>query len=341
MNRRRWIQAAVLLGIGLLILIGLFRTVHLADVAQAIQHASVWLILVGMLSIPAFILLRGWRWQIILHASAPQTGFADATAVTAVGFAVNSVAPFKIGELLRMAAIAPRAQVAVAEALATVAIERVLDVVALFVIAVGAAIASGSGSAAGGLWRGVAAFSVVSFAGGAVAFWLVSNPARTLVWWVSLAGRLPARLQARAVSLGESVLRGLSSLRSARRLLGTFALSLAIWAVLLIGSLAYFRSVSSQLSLGTLLLALALFTITQAVSFTPGSVGTFEGFYLLVLSAAFGAHPQSIVTAAAILTHVGGIVVLLVLGALGALWLRLVPSMPVRFQRPLASQDSA
>ena len=47
----------------------------------------------------------------------------------------------------------------------------------------------------------------------------------------------------------------------------------AIWAVLLIGSLAYFRSVSSQLSLGTLLLALALFTITQAVSFTPGSVG--------------------------------------------------------------------
>jgi uncharacterized membrane protein YbhN (UPF0104 family) len=126
-----------------------------------------------------------------------------------------------------------------------------------------------------------------------------------------------------------------------RRLLGTFALSIAIWAVLLLGSLAYFRSVSDQLPLGTLVLAFALFTITQAVSITPGSVGTFEGFYLLVLSAAFGARPQSVVAAAAILTHVGGIVVLLVLGALGGLWLRLVPAVPVRFQRPVARQDSA
>jgi uncharacterized protein (TIRG00374 family) len=341
MTRRRWIQAAVLLAVGLLILVGLFRTVHVSEVARAIQHASGWLVLTGMLSIPVFILLRGWRWQIILHASAPHASFADATAVTAIGFAVNSVAAFKVGELLRMAAIARRAQVAVAEALATVAIERVLDVVALFVIAVAAAIASGSGSAAGALWRGVAAFSLVSLAGGAFAFWLVSNPDRTLSWWVRLAGRLPAGLQTRAVNLGESVLRGLSSLRSVRRLLGTFALSIAIWAVLLLGSLAYFRSVSDQLPLGTLVLAFALFTITQAVSITPGSVGTFEGFYLLVLSAAFGARPQSVVAAAAILTHVGGIVVLLVLGALGALWLRLVPAVPVRFQRPVARQDSA
>ncbi len=341
MTRRRWIQAAVLLAIGILILVGLFRSVHLAEVAQAIRHASVWLVLLGMLSIPAFILLRGWRWKIILNASAPQAGFADATAVTAVGFAVNSVAAFKIGEFLRMAAIAPRAHIAVAEALATVAVERVLDVVALFVIAVVAAIASGSGSAAGGLWRGVAAFSIVSLAGGAAAFWLVSNPRRTLSWWVTLAGRLPANLQARTVNLGESVLRGLSSLRSFRRLLTTFALSLAMWLVVLLGLLAYFRSVTAQLPLGTLLLAFALFTITQAVSITPGSVGTFEGFYLLVLSAAFGARPQSVITAAAILTHVGGIVALLALGAVGALWLRVVPTTPVRLQRPVARQDSA
>ena len=104
MNRRA-VQAVALLVVGLLILVGVLRSVHPAQVAQALGHASPGWILLGTLSFVGFILVRGWRWQLILGASAPMARFGDATAVTAIGFAVNSVSPFKLGEVLRIAAI--------------------------------------------------------------------------------------------------------------------------------------------------------------------------------------------------------------------------------------------
>jgi hypothetical protein len=106
--RRRPVQAAVLLGIGLLILYGVLRSVHPAQVADAIRHATPGWILVGAAAYAAFLVVRSWRWQVILRASAPAALLSDAAAVTAVGFAVNSVSPFKLGEVVRIAAIAPR-----------------------------------------------------------------------------------------------------------------------------------------------------------------------------------------------------------------------------------------
>lgn len=340
MTRRRWIQGAALLTVGLLILVGLLRAVHPGEVADAARHASLWLVLVGMLAYVAFILVRGLRWKIILNASAPAAGFADATAVTAIGFGINSVAAFKIGELIRIAAIAPRASVGIGEAGATVVLERVLDVVALLVLAIAAAVASGSGSGGVGLWNGILVFSGASVAIGVVAFVLVSRPERSLGCFSAIAGRLPVRLRQRSLQFAESVLRGFTSLRSPGRIGITFLLSLLIWICILVALVAFFRSVSGQLPPATLVLALTLFTITQAVSITPGSVGTYEGFFLVVLSA-FGARPQSVVTAAAVIGHVANTLAALLCGALGAAWLRLRPSAPVGLQPPFARQDSA
>jgi uncharacterized membrane protein YbhN (UPF0104 family) len=119
------------------------------------------------------------------------------------------------------------------------------------------------------------------------------------------------------------------------------ALSLGVWAASIGGLLAFFRALTPQLSLSTLLLAGALFTLTQAISVTPGSVGTYEGLYFLVLTA-FGARPQALVAAAAVLSHAGGIAGLLACGAGGSLWLRLRrASEPVRLDRPLLRQDRA
>ena len=337
---RRTIQAGVLLLVGLLILVGVLRTVHPAEVASAISHASPALVVLGALGSVAFLLLRGWRWKVILDASAPNARLGDATAVTAMGFAVNSVAAFKVGEILRFAAIAPRAGIAVGEAAGTVVVERVMDVLALLVIALAAGAVSGAASAGGGLWGGVAAISVLFAAVGLVAYVLVSNQQRAMRWWSRFTAYLPARFHGRAESLAASVLRGFSSLRSARRLAAIFALSLAVWIVADAGLYAYFRSLTPQLKPATLVLAMTLFIISQAVSITPGSVGTYEGFFLLVFIP-FGAQPPALLTAVAVISHVGGIFIFLVAGALGVLWLRLTSaSPPVRLEPSLPSQDS-
>ncbi|HVH65489.1 MAG TPA: lysylphosphatidylglycerol synthase domain-containing protein, partial [Candidatus Acidoferrum sp.] len=104
-----------------------------------------------------------------------------------------------------------------------------------------------------------------------------------------------------------------------------------------LGLIAYLRSVSNELPFATAYLAMTLFVITQAVSITPGSVGTFEGFFVLVVGA-FGAGPASAMAAAAVIAHVGGVIALLSAGAIGALWLRVNrPPLPVGAERPVAS----
>ena len=301
------------------------------------RRASPGWIVLAELAYVAFILVRGWRWQVILQASAPGATFGDATAVTAIGFAVNSVSPFKLGELLRIGAIAPRVKIGIGEAGATVVVERVLDVLALLVIAVGAAAVSGGSSNSLGLWSGVLVIAVVSVAVGAVAYLMVTHPEATLAIIERGATRLPTRVATFVDTFAASVLKGFASLRSPRRLAAAGALSVVIWLCIVVGLVAFFRALTPELSLSTLVLACTIFVVSQAISITPGSVGTYEGFFLLVLST-FGAGPAALVTAVAVLSHVGNIAALLGAGAVGALWLRVNrPALPVGLERPIPS----
>lgn len=337
MNRRRAIQAGVSLAIGVLILYGILRVVHPGEVAAALRGASPAWIVMGTIAFLAFVVLRGWRWQLILGASAPATGFGDATAVTAMGFAVNAVSPFKLGEFVRIAAIAPRAGIGVGEAGATVIVERVLDVLALLVIALGATTVSGAGSHSSGLWSGVISLSLVSIAVALAAYVMVTYPDATLALLGRMARRMPRRVEVFADRFGASVLKGFTSLRSPGRLAAAAALSVLVWLAVVIGLVAFFRSLTAQLPLSTLVLACAIFVVSQAASITPAGVGAYEGFYLLVLST-FGARPLAVVTAAAVLSHVVNVAALLLAGAIGTLWLRVNrPALPVRLERPVPS----
>jgi uncharacterized protein (TIRG00374 family) len=270
---------------------------------------------------------------VILRASAPMAGLGDATAVSGIGFAVNSVSPFKLGELLRIGAIAPRARIGIGEAGATVIVERVLDVLALLVIAVAAAAVSGAGSNSFGLWSGVFLIAAISVAIAIVAYLMVIYPQATLRTIDRIAARLPAPVGRFVDNFAASVIKGFSSLRSPRRLAAAALLSVPVWLCIVGGLIAFFRALTGQLSLPTLVLACTIFVISQAISITPGSVGTYEGFFVVVLST-FGARPAALVTAIAVLSHVGNIAALLVAGAVGALWLRLNrPAFPVRAER--------
>jgi uncharacterized membrane protein YbhN (UPF0104 family) len=167
---------------------------------------------------------------------------------------------------------------------------------------------------------------------------MVTYPERTLRVAGTLVSRLPARLQRSANDLAASVIKGFTALRSPGRLAATGLLSLLTWACIVLGLIAFFRAVSAQLSLSTLFLGCTIFVVSQAVSITPGSVGTYEGFFLLVLST-FGAGPPALVTAAAVLGHVVNIAVLLLAGAAGAIWLRLHRAgAPVGLQHPAMGQ---
>jgi len=315
-------------------------TVDLGDIGRALSSASIPWVAAALGLWAGFLGLRGWRWLIILRASAPHSRLGDAVAISAVGWGVNSVSPFKVGDLVRIAVMARRARVGIGESGATVVLERTLDVVALLALALLAAAGSSSASGVAPPWQRLIVLSVAAGVVVVVAFWLVRDEARSLRIWSLIASRLPQRVRPPALEGGASVMRGFRSLRSPGRLALAIALSMLLWLAGVSGMYAFFRALSPQLQLSTLLLALTLFIISQAISVTPGAIGTFELFYIGTLTA-FGAGPRPLLTAAAVLTHGLTTVAFLAWGGLGALWLRLVSGTPVRLEEALTGQDRA
>lgn len=321
--RHRSVQAAVTLATGAALLGALFFFVSPGQMVSALRQASPGWVGLAVLLYLGFFLFRGWRWQIILQASAPHTGLGDPTAITVLGFGINAVSPFKVGDLVRAAAIGRRTELGIGGGIATVGLERVLDVLALLVIALAAAALSGVQATGGSVWRSAVALSAVSVLVVAIALWLVSHEAQTLRWWSALTQLFPGRLRQPARELAASALQGLQSLRSPRRLAVVGLLSVLIWVLTVLSLFAYFRALSSALPASTLWLALTLFILTQAISVTPGSLGTYEALFVVTLRA-FGASPTATLLAVALLGHLLGTAVVLILAGLGALWLRLV-----------------
>jgi glycosyltransferase 2 family protein len=320
--RRRWVQALATLAVGLVLLISLVVFANPAEIGLLLRRASLPWILAGLLLLGGFLVMRGWRWQIILSASAPNARFADATAVTGVGWAVNVVSPFKVGDVLRAATIAGRTRVGIAEALATVVLERVMDVFSLLIIAIITSVISGNSSQGSSLWQRLLELAAAAALVAVVGYVLVHDEQRSLRWWSALSARLPARVRRGGEELARSALRGFRSMRSPSRLVLTGAISLLMWTAVVVSMFAFFRALSGQLAVPDLLLAMTLFTISQAISVTPGSLGTYEFFFVLALSA-FGASPPALLTAVALLSHLVGTAFYLLVGGASLLWLRL------------------
>jgi glycosyltransferase 2 family protein len=320
--RRRWVHALATLVLGLVLLISLVLFANPVEIGRLLRQASLPWILAGLLLLGGFLVMRGWRWQIILAASAPNARFADATAVTGVGWAVNSVSPFKVGDVLRAATIAGRAGIGFAEAFATVVLERIMDVFSLLIIAVITIIISGNSSRGSSLWQRLLELSGAAALVAVVGYVLVHDEQRSLRWWSALSSPLPAWIRRGGEKLARSALRGFRSMRSPSRLMLAGAVSLLMWTAVVFALFAFFRALSGQLAVPDLLLAMTLFTITQAISVTPASLGTYEFFFVLALSA-FGASPPALLTAVAVLSHLVGTAFYLLIGGASLVWLRL------------------
>ena len=84
-----------------------------------------WVILSGAIVVPCFV-LRALRWRIILE-SRIKLGFWQAFHPLMIGFMLNSILPGRVGEAARPYVLAKKENLPFTTGLATVAMERVLD----------------------------------------------------------------------------------------------------------------------------------------------------------------------------------------------------------------------
>ncbi|MYC30666.1 MAG: glycosyltransferase [Chloroflexi bacterium] len=228
-------------------------------------------------------LLRAIAWKALMVSGGNTFKLLGALQAALL---VNHLAPLKLGEFVRPLAAA-RAGVPLAEAATTTAVARVLDFVALLVIAasVGSFVSLSAGE---GRWLQGLALPAVVIAG-ICGLLLVLR-------WRRLHDWLPELLRTR-FDIMQSQLRQVSG----RRLATAAAWTLPSWILEAVVIIVAARALGIELSLAAAISVTAFTILFQAFHITPGGIGVYEA----VMTGALFAHgiPWEEGLALAVATH--------------------------------------
>ena len=278
---------------------------NLASVWTQVKRARIDLLVAGFFAVILTYVIRAWRWQYLLHPIGP-TRFRTAFRTTVIGFAALGVLPARAGDVLRPYLLARQEGLLVSATLATIVMERVLDLIA--VLALLALYVWGIADPAAlppALLRGIEVSSALA-GGVAIALmgvmWvLATHPERIGGLVFAMARVLPHAAADRLAGLARTFSGGFAVAREPRALAAAIAWSFPLW--LAIAAEAWLVTIAFDIAMpftGTFLLQ-ALLVIGVAVP-TPGAVGSYHEAYRIGVTTFFGA-PEDTAVAAAIVTH--------------------------------------
>jgi uncharacterized protein (TIRG00374 family) len=109
------------------------RDANLDEVLDALRAADIWWVVPSLALLAVSVTIRALRWQLLFERGT-RPPFGIVTAASLVGLALNTLLPFRAGEAARVIALNRRARTSPIESVATVALERVLDVFCLLLL---------------------------------------------------------------------------------------------------------------------------------------------------------------------------------------------------------------
>lgn len=106
-----------------------FRGVAFGDLVEPLARLSVPLTLLALVSTLLTLLAVSWRWRWLFHPRQREVPLRALFKAVVVGQMLNILSPIRMGEIARVYSLAEDANLSKAHVLATVALEKVLDLV--------------------------------------------------------------------------------------------------------------------------------------------------------------------------------------------------------------------
>jgi glycosyltransferase 2 family protein len=286
----RWALTA-----GIVVLLVLFgRTIEWRLTWASIRHAAPGLLTIAILLNLVSVLVKGVRWWVFL-APVSSVPVSLVMRATIAGAGLNDLLVANGGDVARGVFVGRAASAPAATVVATLAVERLFDVVCYVLLLAFAGLFLPLPHSLE-MWTYPAGFALVALIGFLI--FLVRAPARRPEALIS-AGDVPSprglgeRVRAQMIDFAATV----RLVSSTPRFAAAFALSMISWLTQLYCYHFAARSTGLPISqTGTLacLLAVNLGLIVRA---TPGNVGFFQFVYALT-AASFGVHKAAAVGAA-------------------------------------------
>lgn len=270
MSRR--LQIAVSLAITAAALWYSLHDLDLSELLAAIRDARpLWIVPLALLAVVSMV-LRALRWRFILGTLGP-LGETPVFEATCIGFMGNMVLPLRAGEIIRPVVAARAGMVSMPAALATVAIERLLDLAMLALLAGLTLTLVPGGESLRGVAHGMIALVAVAFLGLIAAIRFALPIERFLE---RVADRLPAVLGHAVKEGGRGFLLGVRGLARPRALVIVLLYSAVVWLATVAGFSVGALALGLKAPLFSLGLAVTVI-VAAAVSVpsAPGYVGVF------------------------------------------------------------------
>jgi uncharacterized protein (TIRG00374 family) len=327
-------------GVSVLALYLSLRNVPLAELAAYLKGVDYLWMGPAILAVLVSFVLRVWRWRLILGQSA-RIDYWNAHHALMIGFMINCVLPGRVGEAARPAILKKKCGVPFTTGLATVAAERVFDMLILVTgfVAILAIVEIDPAFKVqfGDMTLNKALLEKVAVGTSRLGLLLLVGIVLVSVdqsrRWINaviawMAKRLafgPPKLRRGiktcgdlVIGLNENVAAGFGLLKSPRRLLGCLLLSLAVWAVAVESYYLVGKGCPQvDLSYGQWIAVVVMICFFIAMPSVPGYWGLWEagGVFAMRL---FGVPPEA-AAGATLLNHALQVLPVILVGLVSAL----------------------
>lgn len=280
------------------------RDVEASAVWAAAGRADPWLLSAAVAVAVFGFVLRAARWKVLLEPVLPGTALRARFSAIMVGFMINNVLPWRLGEIARGLALSRMAPIKFASGLGSIVAERTLDMLVLFGLLTVPLVTGGfpaegtlsTGTGATVFRSGLAGLGamvvltvvLISFPG------IVHRAASTLGRWVGGGSAARRRMADRALRALADFLGAMRRLRHLGVLGRALAWSLLFWVWN--GLSFYLGMLSFGIGTGFLsaLYAEAVVGWFSAVPGPPGFIGNFHAAVKFALADAYGADPDRV-----------------------------------------------
>jgi hypothetical protein len=303
---RRYLGKALIgIGVSAGLLAYLLSTVDLVQVGAHLAKTN-WGYLTLSVCLALFaVWVRAWRWRYLFPPGAHPSHLFSAVMI---GYMANNVLPLRAGELVRGYVVAKRGRQGFWTAIATIAVERLLDALAVVIILAGLLLAI---SVPSELKWGALAFLTLDLAAMGVLATVALAPAQCQRVVTRLFARWPA-LRAKLLRILETFLLGLQGIRTGSHLLPILAGSVALWVVYALATWTALAAAHLALSLTAAWTVLAFIGLGISLPSAPGFIGVFQAATVLAL-ALFGV-PRSEALSFSFLFHASQFVPITLIG---------------------------
>ena len=302
---RNILRTVIVIGLAVGLIAVFLRNADPGEVWAAVTTARIDYLLLALVLMVLTYVVRAERWTYLL-APLGRARFSAVFRTTVIGFGASAVLPARAGEVIRPYLLARREGLSFTAALATIVVERILDLVAVLVQLAVFLLVFDPGLEA----KDSAVFSAIRFGGlltapiavGAllVMFFMAGHPDTLHAWLLKAETVFPARIASMIARLARTFAEGFAVVRHAPRLIAAMAWSCILW-VLIAGSIwVTSQAFGIDMPVTGSWLMLAPLVVGVAVP-TPGGVGGFHEAYRIGATAFFGVDNDTAVGAAIVL----------------------------------------